>query len=116
MVELASIDDVPHAVHHFLEQVQHGLWNGCFFYLNGPHVVQAGPALAEDDEADANEDEDTRLSAKPFQELGLDTLAFPDYSDNFPHKTWTLGFTGRPGGPDVYINKGTLTAMATCSL
>jgi len=37
--------------------------------------------------------------------LGLEKLAFPDYSDEFPHQPWTLGFTGRPGGPDWYINK-----------
>lgn len=105
VVELASIDDVPHAVHQFLEQVQHGLWNGCYFYLNGPHVIQAGPQLSDEDDADADEDEDGRLAAQPFKELGLDTLAFPDYSENFPHVPWTLGFTGRPGGPDFYINK-----------
>ena len=99
MVELASIEDVPHAVHQFLEQVQHGLWAGCFFYLNGPHVVQAGPALAEDDDADAEEGEDTRISSKPFQELGLDYLAFPDYSDNFPPEVTNV--VENPTCPDM---------------
>jgi hypothetical protein len=32
-------------------------------------------------------------------------LAFPDYSDEYPHEPWTIGYTGRPGGPDWYINK-----------
>lgn len=109
VIEMAPLDDVPHAVHVFLEQVEHGLWNGCYFYLNGPHVIQAGPPLSEEDEADApssdDEEEDRSLAMKPFRALGLDQLAFPDYSDNFPHLPWTLGFTGRPGGPDFYINK-----------
>jgi len=40
-----------------------------------------------------------------YAELGLDQLAFPDYSRDYPHTPWTVGFTGRPGGPDWYINK-----------
>ena len=109
VIEMAPLDDVPHAIHFFLEQVEHGLWNGCFFYLNGPHVIQAGPALTDEDEADAPDaehgDDDRSSAMQPFRALGLETLAFPDYSDNFPHLPWTLGFTGRPGGPDFYINK-----------
>ena len=113
VIEMAPLDYVPHAIHVFLEQVEHGLWNGCFFYLNGPHVVQAGPALLEEDEEytdahaheDEHDDEDRSAAMKPFKALGLDELAFPDYSDKFPHTPWTLGFTGRPGGPDFYINK-----------
>ena len=110
MVETAPLDEVPHAVHVFLEQVEHGLWNGCYFYLNGPHIVQAGPQLTQIDEAellhsDDEEADDRAIAMKPFRSQGLDRLAFPDYSDNFPHEPWTLGFTGRPGGPDFYINK-----------
>jgi len=109
VIEMAPIDEVPHAVHVFLEQVEHELWNGCYFYLNGPHVIQAGPPLSEEDDANGptadNEDEDRYSTMRPFRALGLDRLAFPDYSNNFPHLPWTLGFTGRPGGPDFYINK-----------
>eukprot|EP00934_Nitzschia_sp_Nitz4_P007473 Nitzschia sp. Nitz4//scaffold325_size20118//9160//10704//NITZ4_008702-RA/size20118-snap-gene-0.33-mRNA-1//-1//CDS//3329547899//7463//frame0 len=106
VVELAPVDDVPHAVHLFLEQVSHGLWNECYFYLNGPHVIQAGPRLLDEDEdAPAPEHVDDDGRSHIFQSAGLDKLAFPDYSPNFPHDPWTLGFTGRPGGPDFYINK-----------
>lgn len=111
VVEMAPLDDVPHAVHVFLEQVQHGLWNGCYFYLNGPHVIQAGPQLSEEDETEDDEEEDRTTAMKPFVSQGLDKLAFPDYSENFPHLPWTLGFTGRPGGPDFYINKGKCQTM-----
>jgi hypothetical protein len=106
VVELAPLDTLPHAVHLFLEQVAHNLWTGCYFYLNGPHVLQAGPQSFEDDETPIPEGESSRYPAlKPFIDLGLETLAFPEYSEDFPHQTWTLGFTGRPGGPDFYINK-----------
>ena len=150
IVELAPLDLVPHAIHLFLEQAEHGLLSGTWFYLNGPHIVQAGPQLEEDDsnfeydeskmfdgdskitnvdgdmlhvaaakslkafskasddEKDDGDDsdyseEDRRMSK--FAQLGLDKLAFPDYSHDYPHQPWTLGYTGRPGGPDFYINK-----------
>jgi hypothetical protein len=158
VIDLAPLNQVPHAIHLFLEQVDHGLLEGTHFYLNGPHIVQAGPqpdwsqgdgsddtynehadvtkpstisgsavntlekyelAAAEkkryaeykyDDDAyepyySAEEywEEDKRT--RKFQNLGLDQLAFPDYSEDYPHSPWTVGFTGRPGGPDWYINK-----------
>ncbi len=152
------MEKVPHAIHLFLEQVDHGLLEDTHFYLNGPHIVQAGPqpdwnqhnydhteskdfkeayetesvarisanavntldkyekqaASAkvpefDDDEYEAyytSEDyyeEDRRI--KNFIDLGLAELAFPDYHDDYPHLPWTVGYTGRPGGPDWYINK-----------
>ena len=66
---------MPHAVHLFLEQVMHGLWNNAWFYLNGPHVIQGGPQADEEGGATLNR----------FKELSLDTLAFPEYSPEFPH-------------------------------
>mmetsp|Transcript_19821 Transcript_19821/g.40970 ORF Transcript_19821/g.40970 Transcript_19821/m.40970 type:complete len:369 (-) Transcript_19821:2371-3477(-) len=48
-------------------------------------------------------EEDKRT--KKFADLGLDQLAFPDYNEEVPHVAWTVGYTGRPGGPDWYINK-----------
>ncbi len=106
VVEMAPLEDVPHAVHFFMEQVEHGLWNGCYFYLNGPHVVQAGPRLSEEnDDGSSSVEEDRFAEILPFKAAGLDELSFPDYSEKFPHVTWTLGYTGRPGGVDWYINK-----------
>ena len=87
---------MPHAVHLFLEQVHHGLWDNTWFYLNGPHVMQAGPQDWEE------EKEETGAALKKFQNYQLDTLAFPEYSHKFPHVPFTMGFTGRPGGPDFY--------------
>lgn len=101
VVEMAPVDEVPHAIHLFMEQVEHGLWNGCYFYLNGPHIVQVGPRLSEQGVSEGNE----RARIAPFKARGLDQLSFPDYSDNYPHVTWTVGYTGRPGGIDWYINK-----------
>jgi len=157
VIELAPLELVPHAIHLFLEQVDHGLMEGTSFYLNGPHIVQAGPQPKWDDYYDGSDDElfntmdgsdghkkhvisssavntikkyenkvqssqneehdddeyeqsldDFKNEASRthrYSELGLDQLAFPDYHPDYPHTPWTVGFTGRPGGPDWYINK-----------
>jgi hypothetical protein len=88
VVELASLKLMPHAAHFFLEQVSHGLWNRATFGVNRVHVLQALPR-----------------NRQLFREYDLDSMAFPEYSDQFPHKQWTLGYAGRPGGPSWYINK-----------
>mmetsp|Transcript_15763 Transcript_15763/g.24512 ORF Transcript_15763/g.24512 Transcript_15763/m.24512 type:complete len:447 (-) Transcript_15763:39-1379(-) len=98
VVEMAPLDLMPHAVHLFLEQVYHELWDYTWIYLNGPHVLQAGPQSYEDEEED-------EMALKAFEDEELEELAFPEYNAKFPHTAWTLGFTGRPGGPDFYINK-----------
>jgi hypothetical protein len=105
VVEMAPIDLVPHAVHLFLEQVEHKLWNGAYFYINGPHVIQAGAELDDGDEEVVGEVVDHRHSLTRFEAAGLDALSFPDYSESYPHVPWTLGYAGRPGGVDWYINK-----------
>ena len=155
VVELAPLDLVPHAIHLFLEQIDHGLMDGTHFYLNGPHIVQAGPQPKWDKYYDGSDDtfqtyrgtdpnqkvdvasnavgtikkyeetlkeysmdadDDEYLSTqedyhkeeartKDYVDAGLEQLAFPDYSEQYPHVPWTIGFTGRPGGPDWYINK-----------
>jgi cyclophilin family peptidyl-prolyl cis-trans isomerase/cell division protein FtsB len=99
VVRLYSIHDIPHAVHLFLDQVYHGLWDGCAFVVNAPHILQAGanPVGISDHAYDKKMEE--------FAETGLDTIAYQEYSKKHPHKKWTLGFAGRPGGPDFYINK-----------
>lgn len=98
---MAPLEFMPHTVHVFLEQVSHGLWNNAWFYINGPHVLQAGPQAQS-----LNDGEDPReVALRPFVAQGLESVAYPEYSNEFPHRPWTLGLTGRPGGPDFYINK-----------
>jgi hypothetical protein len=107
VIQLAPLDLVPHAVHMFMEQVEHGLWHkDTYFYLNGPHVLQVGPQMFDEEDEPMYDDEHyEQHRIEHFYELDLEELIFPDYHDEFPHVQWTLGFTGRPGGPDFYINK-----------
>jgi hypothetical protein len=69
---------MPHTVYLFLEQVVHGLWNDAWFYLNGPHVLQGGPQVED-------EHEEGHAALKRFRDLGLEHLAFPEYSPEYPH-------------------------------
>jgi hypothetical protein len=71
--------------------------------------MQGGPQAQQSQVEKTGLDERT-LAMRPFVDLQLDHLAFPEYSDEFPHVPWTVGFAGRPGGPDFYINKVDNTA------
>jgi Cyclophilin type peptidyl-prolyl cis-trans isomerase/CLD len=111
VIEMAPLDLMPHAVHLFLEQVDHGLWTNAWFYINGPHVIQGGPKVNDDgggalhSSSSAPSADERAVALAPFRNLQLDQLAFSEYSPQYPHRPWTLGYTGRPGGPDFYINK-----------
>jgi hypothetical protein len=39
-----------------------------------------------------------------FRRAGLDGVVFQEYSPKFPHEKFTVGYAGRPGGPDFYIS------------
>jgi len=97
-IELAPLNEVPHAVHWFLAQVDRKLHDGTSFHLNAGHVLQAG--------AHKNflTNRDNAPSEQKFRDAGFHSLLFQEYSDKFPHRKYTLGFAGRPGGPSFYIN------------
>lgn len=97
IIQLAPVDELPHVVYWFLEQVSRGLYDGCSFHRNAGHVIQAGPApnfLSPPNPA----------LHKRFKDAGFDSVLFQEYSPQFPHEKYTLGFAGRPGGPDFYIS------------
>ena len=96
-IQLAPLESMPHAVKLFLEQVIHGLWDNGWFYINGPHVMQAGPMVPDDNDFEEQYHDERSAALHLFRELQLDTLAFPEYSEDYPHQPYTLGFTGRPG-------------------
>lgn len=95
IIELAPADMMPHSVHTFLEMVSTGLLDGCSFILNALHVLKAAP-LPYDGTSAAEK-------AKAFSEKGLESVAFKEYSEDFPHKQYTVGFAA-DGSPSFYIN------------
>lgn len=96
IVEMAPVDLMPHSVHLFLEQASRGLLDGCSFHRNAGHVVQGGPTSNH-----LNPGVNVR---KPFTDADLTGVSFQEYHPDFPHKKYTMGFAGRPGGPDFYVS------------
>ena len=79
VVELAPISLLPCSVYNFLEIAR--TWKSGAFHRNAGHVLQA---LARSDVT----------ASMPFQE----------YSKEYPHKKGTMGYAGRPSGPEFYIS------------
>lgn len=78
LIELAPIELTPHVVFVFLEIVRN--WSGGAFNRVAGHVLQ------------------THVAGHSKN------LAFQEYHPDFPHKQYTLGYAGRPGGPPFYIS------------
>lgn len=95
VIELAPMELMPHSVHFFLEMVSTGLLNGCSFILNALHVLKVAP-LPYDGSSAAEK-------ARAFTKHGLESVAFKEYSEKFPHKQYTVGFAA-DGSPSFYIN------------
>jgi len=85
---MAPFNMLSHATSWFLNLAESGYWTNCGFIRNADHVLQANcnPKTGKD----ANKER--------FQVL------IQEYNQDFPHKKYTFGIAGRPGGPDWYIN------------
>lgn len=80
---------MPHTIYVFMDMVSRGVWNDTLFIHMWKHIVQAAPIKP----SGTNERENIN---------GM--LAFPESSEYFEHEMYTMGFSGRPGGPEFYIN------------
>jgi len=94
VVELASLDLMPHSVNYFMQMVKNKVWNGAVFGHQSSHIL-----YAELIDIDGN-DKSHIIAEKNLSP----NLSFPEYTNKYPHHKYTLGFTGRPGGPGFYIN------------
>jgi cyclophilin family peptidyl-prolyl cis-trans isomerase len=95
VMELAPVALMPHSVHFFLEMVSLELLDGCSFILNALHVLKAAPLPYTGSSA--------AEKAKDFTNAGLESVAFKEYSELYPHKQYTVGFAA-DGSPSFYIN------------
>jgi hypothetical protein len=93
--EMAPLDLMPHSVYMFLEMVYNGLFDGCSFILNAMHVIKAAPLPYDGSSASQK--------VKAFTSRGLDSVAFREYSPDYPHEQYTVGFAA-DGSPSFYIN------------
>lgn len=95
VLEMAPVNSMPHSVHTFLEMVSTGLLDGCSFILNALHVLKAAPLPYDGSSASEK--------ARAFTKLGLESVAFREYSHDYPHEQYTVGFAA-DGSPSFYIN------------
>ena len=91
-MELATADQMPQTVLWFLEQVDTGIYNFAEFAFTSSveHLVLAKPV--------------TEGLVRRMEEFGLYRIVFPEYSSDFKHVKYSVGLSGRPGGPNFYIN------------
>jgi len=84
IIHLAPIDLLPYSVFYFLNIIEH-FESGAFF-RNDFHVKQSFIKLNKTDPSYPH------------------SLAWQEYHPDYPHKKYTLGYAGRPGGPGFYIS------------
>jgi len=97
VLEMAPLELMPHSVYTFLEMVDAKLVDGCSFVLYAMNTIKAAPLPYDGSRPTAK--------VKAFRKLGLDTLSFREYSKDYPHEQFTVGFAA-DGSPDFYINTG----------
>ena len=116
LIEMASLELMPHTVNQFLKQVHSGLWDGTSLAMNAEHVMLFGPQYTSATASDNGDDTanvvdggggggGSKKRYQDFYNMGIDKLSFQEYSTQYPHTQWTVGLAGRPSGPDFYINK-----------
>jgi cyclophilin family peptidyl-prolyl cis-trans isomerase len=94
IVELASIDKMPHSVETFLDMVTNKMWDNSVFYhhMTQSHVVAAAPVAYGTFQSKQHH----------FEALGYNGTSYPEYHKDYPHEKFTIGFAG--SGPNFYIN------------
>jgi cyclophilin family peptidyl-prolyl cis-trans isomerase len=95
IMEMASFDQMPHSVFMFLEMVDAKLYDGCSFIMSTQDTIKAAP-LPYDGSSSASK-------FRAFTRRGLESVAFKEYSQQFPHKEYTIGFAA-DGSPSFFIN------------
>lgn len=80
---------MPHSLYMFMDMVDNKVWDNSVFMHKWEHMVQAEAIQAG--------------SGNP-RDLSEYNLAFPEYSSEFNHEKYTVGFSGRPSETKFYIN------------
>jgi len=102
VLEMASLNEMPHSVFMFLEMVDQKLLDGCSFILYAMGIIKAAP-LPSDGST-------TAAKIKAFTRVGLDSIAFREYSPKYPHQKNTVGFA-MDGSPSFFINTNNNTEI-----
>jgi hypothetical protein len=95
VVETAPLQLMPHAIDHFLQMVEHKLWNGLTMVhrYTGSDVIHSSPLVADTGQVDE----------KRFKKANLTHMSFSEHSTEYPMEKYSVVFEGHPGGPGFYI-------------
>ena len=91
-IELAPISLMPYTILYFLNQIENKAWDGCAFMRNARHVIQAGVTSIQ------SESKDRICKHQNFMDAQAgvsDSIVFQEYSEQFPHKRYTIGLAVR---------------------
>jgi len=83
-------DNMPHSTNVFLHSVKEKFYDGIYFDYAPEHILMTNI--------------DERVVNSKFVTGGQGPLAFSEYSPKHKHEKWTIGFAGRPSGPNFYMN------------
>ena len=72
---------MPHALNFFMQQVHHGLWDGCTIVSSPHHLFQIGPSYAGGDPGGADNESHT----EDLRGKGLEATAFQEYDERYPY-------------------------------
>jgi len=94
IVEMAPFEIMPHSIDVFLESVKLMLYDGCAFAIRTDNLVVLLPEGPTGENLLNN-----------FIESGARmSPVFSEYSESYPHKQYSIGFTTHPIGPSVFIS------------
>jgi len=96
VVELASLSEMPHSVHFFLEMIKIRIWdNTVFVHAEESEHVMSGIPI---------DYTSRQMKTHHLGYLGWKGLGFPEYSPGYAnHEKYTLGFANMVG-PAFYVN------------
>lgn len=85
-VRMAPLSMTPHAIETFLDMVTNKIYDNTVLYSHQStsHVVASAPISYGTFQSKQHE----------LETLGFTGVSFPEYSKDFPHKKYTLGFSG----------------------
>lgn len=88
-IETAPNHLMPHSVRLFMDLAERNFWDSTLMYHQLQHIAVVIPITVQGVRKHANI---------------ATTLIFPEYSEEYVHSEFTVGFQGFPAGPDFYIN------------
>ena len=86
-LQTAPNELMPHSLFTFMTMVQDKVWDDSLFMHKWSHIIQA----IED-------------PIHNKHDLDKYQLAFPEYTDKFPHDQFSMGFSGNSSTPNFFLN------------